>query len=385
MRPAARARRAPLIALALLLPGVLLPGSVIPKTPCETPGASRPLKTRNVVFITVDGWRIQEMFGGMDGTIARKEKDSGIYDLERARRRFWRDTPDGRRAALLPFFWGTLAPQGVVLGNREKGSSVVIRNPHRYSTPGYLEILTGQPQPETDASLFERNPHRTFLEFIQEQAGLSRTQVAVVASWAEMRALAASRPEPFFINAGYEPVPPALATPRMTAVSDLQDEIMTGWETGRSDAVTFNIALEYLKMHRPRLLYIALDESDDWAHARRYDRVLDYMHVVDGWLRVLWETLQASDAYRGRTTIVLTTDHGRGLTPRDWIEHDEAIEGAQDIWVAVIGPDAPRTGEAGPAAAVTQSDVAATVIRLFGLDDRKFNPAGGAPIAAAFE
>ncbi|HEV8199713.1 MAG TPA: hypothetical protein VGS03_06805, partial [Candidatus Polarisedimenticolia bacterium] len=90
-----------------------------------------PRRTANVVLVTLDGVRVQELFGGMDPVIAEsREKRSGIYDPERARRLFWRDTAAERRRALLPFFWDTLAPQGIVLGNPATNSRVTLRNPH---------------------------------------------------------------------------------------------------------------------------------------------------------------------------------------------------------------------------------------------------------------
>ncbi len=284
--------------------------------------AGRRLQTRNVILVTLDGLRIQEMFAGMDEVISQKEKRSGIYDLERARARYWRDTPEQRRLALWPFFWGSLAGQGVVLGDKGKGSSVQPRNPHLFSAPGYAEILTGQYQPDVVSNDVKRYAHATVLEFVRRELGLGGRQVATFGSWDGFAALSSSEDKAFFTNAGYERVPPEIANARMAYLSDLQFEIMALWEVGRSDVVTFHLALEYLKTQRPRLLYIALDESDDWAHARRYDRLLDYIQVVDGYLKTLWQTVQSLDTYRGRTTLVLTTDHGRGVTPADLVDHD---------------------------------------------------------------
>ena len=343
-------------------------------------------RTRNVVLITLDGLRIRELFGGMDPLLAgkRAQKKSGIYDLERARRRFWRETPEERRAALLPYFWGTLASQGIVLGDKEKGSSVQPLNPLLFSAPGYSEILTGQPQPDVITNDVKRYPHRTVLEFVRGELRLDKRQVATIGSWDGFGTLSSSEAGAFFTNTGYERVPAGIATPRMAFLGELQFEIMALWEEGRSDAVTFNIALEYLKTQHPRLIYIALGESDDWAHARRYDRLLDYLNVADDWFRRLWQTLQSIDMYRGRTTVIVTTDHGRGNTPSDWVDHDATVEGSEDIWVAVIGPDTPHRGEVAPYPTVHQSDVAATLLRFFGLDGRSFNPHAGPPIPAAF-
>ncbi|HYV85236.1 MAG TPA: hypothetical protein VFB49_04960 [Patescibacteria group bacterium] len=341
-------------------------------------------ETRNVVFITLDGLRIQELFGGMDPVVSGNPKQSGIYDQKRARERYWRGTPEERRAALMPFFWGTLAPQGIVLGNSAKGSRMTPNNPLLYSEPGYAEILTGQYQRGLTSFTGIHSPAETFLEFAQRRLGLGPLEVAVVGSWGELHNAASRRVDPFFINAGYENVPADLATPRMRVLSDAQNDIMALWEEGRSDAVTMGIALDYLTTVRPRLLWIALDESDDWAHARRYDRLLDLLQVYDGYLKRLWEAIDSMDGYRGRTSIVITTDHGRGRTARDWVDHGEKTAGSEEIWCAVIGPDAPRQGEAMATATVHQSDVAATILVLLGLDPRDWNPAAGPAIRAAF-
>lgn len=343
-----------------------------------------PPRTRNVILITADGMRIQELFGGMDPVIAdAKDKKSGIYDQKRARARYWRDTREERRRALMPFFWDTLAPLGIVLGDKERGSSVTVTNPLLFSAPGYAEILTGQPQADVQTNDLIRYPHETVLEFARRELGLGRMQVATFGSWEGFALLSSREENAFFTNAGYQRVPAAVATPRMAYLNDLQMQIMALWEEGRSDAVTFGMALEYLKKYRPRLLYIALGETDDWAHERRYDRLLDDINVLDGFLRDLWTALQSSEGYRGTTTLILTTDHGRGVTPSDWVEHGEGIDGSGDIWIAVIGPDTPHRGELAPSPTVHQADVAATLLRLFGLDPRRFNPNAGPPIPEA--
>ena len=79
-----------------------------------------------------------------------------------------------------------------------------------------------------------------------------------------------------------------------------------------------------------------------------------------------------------------TTDHGRGLTPADWAEHDATIPGSGDIWLAVIGPDTPDRGEVAPAPPATQSDIAATMLQFFNLDYRDFNPQAGPPVPGTY-
>jgi hypothetical protein len=339
---------------------------------------------RHIVLVTLDGVRIQELFAGMDPVIANApEADSGIYDLEVTRKRFWRDTPALRREALMPFFWKTLAPNGLVLGNQALGSRVTVRNEQWFSYPGYSEILTGEPQPEIKSNDFVRYPHETVLDYVHRRLALKPTEVAQIGSWDGFKYAASQKDGSFFMNGAYDLFPPELSNPEIDLLGKLRLQVMEMWDESSNDVLTFHLALAYLKRQQPRVLWIGLGQSDDWPHARRYDRLLDYLHLVDGLIGELWQTLQSQERYRGRTTLVITTDHGRGRTPKDWAEHDAGIEGSQDIWLAIIGPDTPAIGEAKNHAAVTQSDIAATMLQYLGLDYREFNPEAGPPVSGS--
>lgn len=341
---------------------------------------------RHIVLVTLDGVRIQELFGGMDPVIANAtEAESGIYEPEVIRQRYWRDSAVERRETLMPFFWKTLAPAGMVLGNQAHGSKVTVRNTQWFSYPGYSEILTGAPQPEIQSNDFVRYPHETVLDYVHRKLGLKPTEVAQIGSWDGFKYAASQRDGTFFMSGARDPMPPGLSTPEMDLLVGLRSEIMQLWEESSNDTLTFRLALAYLKQHQPRLLWLGLGQSDDWAHARRYDLVLDYLRLADRQLAQLWNTLQSMDRYRGRTTLVITTDHGRGRTPQDWPEHDTGIEGSQDIWIAIIGPDTPAQGEVRDHADVTQSDIAATMLQYLGLDHRDFNPDGGPPISGSLK
>lgn len=339
----------------------------------ETPG-------RNVVLVTLDGVRIQELFTGMSADIAASDADSGAEDIAVTRKRYWRDTPQERRAALMPFFWNTLVPAGMVVGNQALGSKATVRNNQWFSYPGYSEILTGEPQAEVTSNDLVRYPHETVLEYVLRSLKLKPAEVAQIGSWDGFKMAASQRDGTFFMNGAFDLVPAEFSTPEMDQLGALRAQVMEVWEESSNDALTFRIALAYLKRHQPRVLWLGFGQSDDWAHARRYDRLLDYLHLADSMLAELWQTLQSDEHYRGRTTLIVTTDHGRGRTPKDWVDHDAGIEGSQDIWVAIIGPDTPALGEAGKYPDVTQSDIAATMLQYLGLDYREFNPDAGPPI-----
>jgi hypothetical protein len=343
--------------------------------------AAGPPGERNIVLVTIDGVRMQEIFGGMDPVLTNAaEADSGIYDAAVTKGRYWRDTPEARRETLMPFFWKTLAPAGMVLGNQSKGSKVTVRNDQWFSYPGYSEILTGQPQPEIKSNDFVRYPHRTVLEYVHDKLGLGFGDVAQIGSWDGFRYAASQRDGVFLMNGAREPFPPQYSTPEIDYLVDLRKQVMQLWEESSNDVLCFRIAMAYLEKYQPQVLWLGLGQSDDWGHARRYDLVLDYLHLADGELSLLWRTLQSMDRYRDNTTLIITADHGRGRTPQDWAEHDAGIQGSQDIWVAIIGPDTPAIGEAQDFPDVTQSDIAATMLQYLGLDWRDFNPNARPPI-----
>jgi hypothetical protein len=348
--------------------------------------AAEPAAERYVILVTLDGVRTQDLFGGMDPVIANApEAQSGIYEIDVMRKRYWRETPEQRREALMPFFWKTLVPAGVIYGNQAKGSKVTVQNDQWFSYPGYSELLTGRPQPEVKSNDLVRYPdNRTVLEYARDKLGLEFPEVAQIGSWDGFKYAAASRDGAFYMNGGRDAVPAELSTPDIDRYVELSREIQQLWEESSNDVLAFRIAKEYLLKNKPRLFWIGLGQSDDWAHARRYDLVLDYLHFTDTRLADLWNTLQSTEPYRGRTTLIITTDHGRGRTPADWAEHDFGIQGCQDIFIAVVGPATPATGEAQDVADAHQGDVAATILQHLGLDWRQFDPQARPPLPLAF-
>lgn len=341
-------------------------------------------ETRNMIVVTADGLRWQEIFNGIDARLMR-EKSAGMSERGAAalRDRLWKETPEARRETLLPFFWKELAPRGIVFGNVEKKSSVRVTNAYRVSYPGYSEILTGRALDEVIRGNNEiRNPTPTVLEFLREKLGLSRPQVALFASWDMFHFIGEHTPGSITINAGYEPVD-ADASPRARELAALQLAARTPWDEARHDYVTFELALDHLRRVNPRVMHISFDETDDWAHMRRYDRVLEAIQYFDHTLETLWTTIQAMPEYRDHTTLVVTCDHGRGDTLKDFSDHGSKVPGAEQIWIAIVGPDTPARGEAVDADDLYQRDIAPTILELLGVPVESYAGVQGRVISAA--
>ena len=343
--------------------------------------AGAPRETRNIILVTADGLRWQDLFGGMDPML-KDEKSAGMEHEAALKAKFWRPTPEDRRSVLMPFFWTTLAPKGVVLGNVKKGSSVRVTNAYRVSYPGYSEILTGRAQDEAiRGNEAVRNPSSTVLEFLRRKLDLDASQVALFASWEMFHLIGEHQPGSIVINAGYRDYDGPNRSARMRELSALQFQVLTPWTEERHDYITFEMALEYMKLAKPRVVHIAFDETDDWAHDKRYNRVLDAINYLDRCLARLWDAIQDVPEYRDKTTFIVTVDHGRGGTIEDWHSHGKEVAGAEQIWVAIVGPDTPAMGEAANVPEIFQRDIAPTMLDLMGIDYREYEGVLGRPIA----
>src|SRR5207248_438761 len=96
-------------------------------------------KTENVIIMTIDGMRWQEIFTGADSALLNGYY-GGVQDLAMTKTRFWRESPEARREAMMPFFWGVIAKQGQIFGDPEKRCDAMITNIRKISSPGYCEM-----------------------------------------------------------------------------------------------------------------------------------------------------------------------------------------------------------------------------------------------------
>jgi hypothetical protein len=330
--------------------------------------APRKTKTRNILLVTTDGLRWQEVFGGADPELMNKE-NGGVENTSPLTDEFGGATPELRRKALMPFLWNVVAKNGQLYGNANAGSEVKVTNGRNFSYPGYNEIFTGWPDPSIDNNDKRENGNVTVLEWLHGQEGFHR-RIAAFGSWDRFPYILNSSRSRIRVVAGWKPLVGRGLSTEERLLSRLIAETPRIWDDCKYDTFTFHAALEYFKRQRPRVLYIGLGETDEFGHAGRYDHYLHAAHHVDNYLRILWETVQSLPDYRGTTTLILTTDHGRGDAPVEWKSHGAKIKGSERIWIGLLGPDTPPLGERAHIPPVTQSQIAATLAGYLGLDYR---------------
>jgi hypothetical protein len=351
-----------------------------------TPGhaAPAPLKNQHVLLIVSDGLRWQEVFTGAEHDLLTTDHGGNWADQAYLLKNFWRDTPEARRQALFPFIWSTIASQGQIFGNQAKGSIARVTNGLDFSYPGYNEMLTGVPDPKIDSNEFGPNPNVTVYEWLNDQPAF-HDKIAVFATWDVFDDIFDRKRSRFAtMQAGSTtlPYPGPDPTPRQQLMNQLVRETTRLDQTSIADAFLMPPLLDYLRTGDAKAMFIGFGETDDWAHAGRYDLVLEAARSYDHYVQEIWAAVQARPDWRGTTTMILTADHGRGSGPVDWKEHGVEQKGSENIWLAVIGPDTPPLGERANVPIVTQSQIPATIAALLGQDYTRAKPAAGKSIAA---
>ena len=328
-------------------------------------GQSLPKKTEHVIVITLDGFRWQELFLGAERRLISgpdAKLDTGMLLT-----RFWSDDPIERRKKLLPFLWNKFIPEGQAFGNRNLGNEVSVANNQWFSYPGYNEMFCGFADDNRINSNDARyNPNVNVLEFLNQSENF-RGRVAAFTSWEVFPWILNAPRSGILVNSGYAP----LSDPNRCSIQQLNQLLENLPRDGntRPDALTFYYALEYLKEHKPRVLYISFDETDHFAHSGNYGQYLLAANRTDAMIRELWETLNQIPEYQDKTTVILTTDHGRGNRKEtDWRHHGRKMDGSNQIWTLINGPDLKKIGEVHQKGQYLQAHLAQTIAGALGFN-----------------
>jgi predicted metal-binding membrane protein len=331
-------------------------------------------RSRNVVVITIDGLRWQEVFTGAAEPYFKRDTNG---DLSAAQQRYLAATAEARRKTIMPFLWNVMATQGQVFGNPAMHSVSHVTNGLWFSYPGYSEMLSGVPDPRVDSNKKVPNPNLTVLEWLNQQPGFAG-RVAAFGSWDVLPFILNTDRSHLPVGSGFQPVPNP-ANEHEREIDQLAQDLPAYWDYGPFDAPIVYAAIDALRSHKPRVLYVMLGEGDEWAHEGRYELYLDATVRADRFIERIWRTLQSLPDYKGNTTLIVTTDHGRGATTADWGDHGRDVPAAENTWIAVLGPAVPPLGVR-ENLTVTTSQVAATIAAVVGEDFRTAVPAAAPPL-----
>ncbi|WP_304237339.1 alkaline phosphatase family protein [Jiulongibacter sediminis] len=307
--------------------------------------------SENLVLITLDGFRWQELFRGASEELILTEPENEKANSEKFR----------YREKLMPFMWGVIASEGFIAGNQDCGSIVRVHNRFGFSYPGYNELLTGKRDLRIHSNRKKWNPNRNVLEVINSEEQY-KGKVSVHSTWDAM---------PYIINAKRSEI---------KVYSSQQDEHKRKERKGlfTNDSLTYVSALASLKKNESKVVYISFDATDEKAHRAEYGNYLEAANRIDKYIESLWAYCQSDSNYKDKTTFLITTDHGRGYSKK-WSEHGLLVSGSKNIWLAGIGPAVIKAGEMENEKPLYQNQIAAALLNVLGIKKKLPKTAGKSP------
>src|SRR6185312_932483 len=200
-----------------------------------TPLLAQNHKTQNIVVVTLDGFRWQELYRGADSALINSKFTESKADI---RKKFWAPTPVERRKLLMPFLWSTIASQGQLYGDRDEGNCDEVANTYHFSYPGYNEIFTGFPDIRVNSNNPVPNPNTSVFEYLNKQKGFEN-KVAVFASWEAFPAIFNVSRSGLTVNAGYTNFENGKPDERIKFLNEMQHKALHYLGDTRIDFMTY--------------------------------------------------------------------------------------------------------------------------------------------------
>jgi hypothetical protein len=235
--------------------------------------------TENVIIVVIDGPRYSETWGD-----PQKE--------------------------YVPRLKNELAPDGVI--NENFHNLGVTR-----TVPGHTAILTGTYEDiENSGNQFPSNP--SLLQLWLDETKLAPDHAQIFSSKKKLDVLGNST------NLEWR----NSFVPNMDA-------------TDRDDWITYLELINALKTERPNLVFMNLKGPDINGHANNWSGYLDAIEETDSLLAELKIFIDNDPHYSGKTTLIMTNDHGRHLDGirNGFVDHGDNCLGCTHINFYGYGPD----------------------------------------------
>ena len=320
--------------------------------------------SENIFIITLDGVRWQEIFTGADSLLINNPAIT--KDTSLAKQMFWDEHIEERRKKLMPFFWSVIEKRGQLYGNRLYRNNVNVANSSRISYPGYSEILTGYADAKVHSNKPVESKNTNILEFLNSQP-FYNGKVAAFTSWSIFPQILGTQRNNLPVYSGYKPLPDT-ANEGVRLLNKVQEEVIADTTATRYDQLTFVAAKAYIEQHSPKVVYISFGDPDECAHRGEYDHYLESLNNIDRMVSQLWYFIQSNTNYKNNTSLLITTDHGRGKHVKHWKIHNFLLSGSADTWLTLLGPNIQPAGEIKMKQQIYQQQIANTIASLLGVN-----------------
>ncbi|WP_172284568.1 sulfatase-like hydrolase/transferase [Chryseobacterium sp. LAM-KRS1] len=135
----------------------------------------------------------------------------------------------------------------------------------------------------------------------------------------------------------------------------------------RADDVTISRVKNIMGQYAPNIIIINLKDVDSYGHANNWNAYINAIKTTDASIKEVWDHIQSLPAYKDKTTLIVSNDHGRHLDANGgFAEHGDSCNGCRHIEFFALGPDFKKnttisTGN------YEQIDIASTIAELLGV------------------
>lgn len=280
---------------------------------CKNDKVERVFRTRNVIVIVVDGPRVTETWN-----------EPGRPNIP---------------------YQSALLQEGVLLENfRNEGLTWTMNGHCAITTGNYLNIPNGGNAVPSVPNIFQ---------LFRKQHFLDSTDVWLVASKGKIEALA---------NCGDSMWMDKYLPARNCGIN------AGGASSGyRDDSTTFEIVMDVLENHHPKLMLVNFKEPDVSGHLHDSTGYIQGIQDTDEYIQKIWHFIQNDPTYKNNTTLIVTNDHGRHLNgvSGGYGGHGDNCEGCRHITLFGLGPDFKKNTIIKDQ--YNQTDLTATIAEMLGI------------------
>lgn len=246
----------------------------------------------------------------------------------------------------IPFLWDSLAPKGTIYTNFYNTGVTTSNSGHSQITNGVRQLLlvnansrnlpdgksslclydldhpqdlinSDDPSPENisiDTDLRPTEP--TLGEYYRKYTGAVKEKVYYINGHSQIWR------NPVSLFPGYGPEYAPIVIPV------------------RSDLETLDTAYAVIERDHPTLCYVLFGETDADGHSGDTTKYLGQVMQVDSLIFQLWQKIQSDPVYANKTTMIITTDHGRHDEQHGgWKSHGDQCGGCRHVFLIALGPD----------------------------------------------
>lgn len=135
----------------------------------------------------------------------------------------------------------------------------------------------------------------------------------------------------------------------------------------REDVVTMANTKAVMSKYSPNVMVINLKDVDSYGHANNWTEYIKAIKTTDASIKEIWDYIQSLPAYKDKTTLIVSNDHGRHLDANGgFAEHGDDCEGCRHIEFFAMGPDFKKNATINTGN-YEQIDIASTMAELLGI------------------